>query len=145
MTPGVRSDPSEVLIKEELLKLLRLLDRLDMPGRTPSTVPVDVWLTDHTIVVRFELPGVDPKSVSLEYGATRFDLTAVKPPLKLPKNATYVVAERHVGPVRQAVELPAAVDHSGVKAVLADGVLTVTCRRVTERRGQRRTISLTKP
>ncbi len=135
-----RSDPSLAMIREELTRLLRLLDRIEP---RPADVPTDIWMGEAEVVVRFEIPGAAPDSLRLsghrcflELGGTRASFAPVG-------GGRFLIAERPAGPFRKSVELPAPVDMACVDAHFADGIMTVRAPRVPERRGERRSLNFT--
>ena len=139
MAIRAHSDPMMVLVKEELKKILRLLDKMDEAANGRS-VPADIWISESEVTVRFEVPGAEPKSLALMGNPVFLELSGTKLSFTPPQGAKYLIAERIVGPFRKAVELPAPVDLTKVHARYQDGVMTVRCKRVVERRGQRRKI-----
>jgi len=139
MAIRTRSDPTMVLVKEELKRLLRLLDKMD-ESANGRTVPADVWISESEVTVRFEVPGAEPKSLQLMGNPNFLEISGTKSCFAPPHGGRYLIAERIVGPFRKAVELPATVDLARVRARFADGVMTVTFKRIEERRGQRRKI-----
>jgi HSP20 family molecular chaperone IbpA len=133
------SDPTIVLVKEELKRLLHLLTKMD-DAQNNRSIPADIWLSETEVVVRFEVPGAEAGSLQLMGNPHFLEVSGIKSCFAPPAGGRYLIAERIVGPFRKAVELPTTVDLTKVRAVFADGVMTVTFQRVAERRGQRRKI-----
>ncbi len=136
-------NPTLLFIKEELNRLLRILEKMDMPSYGRSSVPADIWLSEEDVIVRFEIPGGDPRSLSLAGHTTFLEISGTKSTHAPPDGAKYLIAERIVGPFRRAVELPAPVDMNRIQATFANGLMTVTLMRIDERRGHRKKIAFT--
>jgi HSP20 family protein len=127
------------MMREELVRLLKLLDKLDAQGSERSGIATDVWMSDSEVLIRFEVPGADPDSLRLSGHRCFVELSGTRR-AQTPRGGRYLVAERLVGPFRKAVELPIPVDLSHVSAVYAEGLMTVRVPRVEERRGERRAL-----
>jgi HSP20 family protein len=102
-------------------------------GWVPS---VDVLQTDETVTVTVELPGVDPKLVSLAVSSGQMVVRGEKPRGEAVKNARYHCLERGHGAFTRTVHLPVPVNTHRAQAALREGLLTVSFPRVDNRRGQ---------
>ncbi len=129
-------------IKEELGRILRLMDKMENPV-SDGSVPVDVWVSDSEVTVRFEVPGADPDKIRLTGTPTLLEIAGTTPAVRPPAGGRYHIAERQVGLFRKAVEMPAPVNHSEVVARYVSGVMTVKLKRIADRRSQRHKISFT--
>ena len=127
------SELNMALIKEELARLLRLLDKMENPQRDMSA-PVDIWMNEDEVVIRFNLPGADQTTLKVYGTRTHLEIAGVRPPVKPPEGGRFLMAERSVGPFHRSVELPAPVDLCNAKAVYQHGVMTVIIPRVVDRR-----------
>lgn len=94
-----------------------------MAGWTPS---VDVRETDQALVVKADLPGVDPKDVEVTIQNGVLSLRGEKKEEKEEKGTNYHRVERYAGSFYRAIPLPAGADEAGVAAASEKGVLTVT-------------------
>jgi HSP20 family protein len=112
---------------EEKFMLLTTFDPYRAFGqtwRTASAMPMDATRTEDGLVLRFDLPGIDPASIDvtvdrgvLTVGAKRTEehTEGEKP----------VVRERITGSFTRRVRLGDAADSAKVEAGYQDGVLTV--------------------
>ena len=91
---------------------------------SPDVYPLlNIYDDGETLVVRAEIPGVDPKSIDVE--ATGDTLT-IRGERTLPEpgaNASYHRRERDSGQFRRSFTLPKPIDNTKVMAGCIDGVL----------------------
>jgi HSP20 family protein len=87
--------------------------------------PMDAYRHGETFVLHFDLPGVDPASINLEY--ERNVLTVAAERSWRPVEGDDVVASERVhGAFRRQLLLGDALDAAGMHATYENGVLTVT-------------------
>jgi HSP20 family protein len=106
-------------------------ERPASPGRSPTDLDTAAWVPaidlDETpvgLVLRVDLPGVDPSSVDLSLTGSTLTIRGEKPDSS-PTEATERMRERPVGAFLRHVTLPEAVAFEGVQAECKHGVLTV--------------------
>jgi HSP20 family molecular chaperone IbpA len=90
---------------------------------------VDVSENDCDITVKVELPGVSQGDIRLLLDANRLEIKGIKKEAPGKSRVSYHRLEREYGPFRRIVFLPSSVDPESTKAVLANGVLSVTFRK----------------
>ena len=91
---------------------------------------IDVAETENEIVVKAEIPGVDPKNV--EVNVTE-DAVEIKGEIKdewEEKDVGYCRRERYCGTFERSIALPAEVKQDEVKANYKDGILTISLPKV---------------
>lgn len=108
--------------------------RLPLPGEV-TLPPADVYETEEEIVVEMELPGVSEKDVQVQLFTGRVEVTGLKRELAGHQGSRFLRLEREFGAFRREVAVPAAFEAGRAKAVLANGVLTVTLRKPRAGRG----------
>jgi HSP20 family protein len=99
--------------------------------------PADLEETGDAYVIEVELPGVHKGDVDIEVTGRRVSITGERKE----RERTGIIRRRTrtVGRFSYEAVLPGEVDQDGVKAELADGVLTVTLPKVeAERRASRK-------
>lgn len=87
---------------------------------------VDIYENEHDLVLKAELPGIDPEDVDVRVEDNTLYLKGER---KFEKEATkenYCRIERTYGSFVRTFTLPSSVDPSHVVAQYKDGVLTVT-------------------
>jgi len=115
------------------LSVVRRTRRVPMSGGLPEqpdvfgewTPPLDVAETADALVVRAEVPGIDPAEIHLALRDQVLTLAGEKRSKEHP-NAYYFRMERACGTFARAVRLPMPVDGSKVTVVFKNGLLTVT-------------------
>jgi HSP20 family protein len=102
----------------------RMFDQALNQARQPS-FPMDAYRSGDTIVVHFDLPGVEPSSIDIEY--ERQTLTVSAERTWRPTEGDQVLAtERVHGKFQRQILLGEGLDAEGLKANYENGVLTVT-------------------
>jgi HSP20 family protein len=107
----------------------RELDRLTQQvfGTTarPAAMPMDAYRQGDDFYVHFDLPGVDPDSVSLTVEQNVLTVRAERAPVKA-DGAELLIAERPYGTYTRQVFLGETLDADKIAADYAAGVLTLT-------------------
>ena len=126
-------------IQSEINRLFDNLLDLGTPNKESGAwIPnTDMSETEDSLVVKVELPGVDPDDlklsvhgghVILQGGKTRPDDGSSATPLR--------VGERAFGAFRRALHLSAPVNTHRAEATLVDGLLRIRFPKVANRRGE---------
>lgn len=107
------------------------LGGLDWPfGRDAGWLPpVDVCQDQDEVIVRAELPGVDPQSLEVTLSGAELVLAGEKPEPADACGKDVLQRELRFGAFRRSVPLPDRVDAENVDARLADGVLVLRLRK----------------
>ena len=93
---------------------------------TPS---IEVTQGEGSIVVRAELPGVDPKAVEINLDGDTLVISGEKKDARESKEKDHQYSERFYGSFRRALTLPFPVEADSATAEHTDGVLTVTLKK----------------
>jgi HSP20 family protein len=119
----------EVLVMLVRFDPFRDFDRLagEMLGaaRTPALMPMDCLRTGDTVVVRFDLPGIDAESLDVSTENNTLTVRAERNRHD-PEDATYLVSERPSGTFSRQLVLGDGLDIEAIGADYSDGVLTLT-------------------
>lgn len=99
--------------------------------------PVEVSEEDQHVVVRAEVPGIDPKELDLAVTANTLTISGEKKESHERKGEGYLVSERQYGAFRREIYLPVAVDADHVSAECTQGVLTVRLKKAPQALGRR--------
>jgi len=117
----------------------RLFDRFFDWGASPVTageggwVPsVDVSETDKDVIVKAEIPGMDPKDIDISVDGNRLTLRGERKHEHEEKGENYHRVERSYGAFSRAIGLPAEVDRGKAEAAYKDGVLKVKLAKTKE-------------
>ena len=87
---------------------------------------VDIYEQDGNIVMKAELPGVDPKAVDIRLENNTLTLRGERKLDKEVKQDSYHRVERSYGAFSRSFTLPTVVDQGNIKAEYRDGVLKLT-------------------
>jgi HSP20 family protein len=101
----------------------RMFDQAVNQARQPS-FPMDAYRSGDTIVVHFDLPGVDPNSIDIEYERQALTVTAERT-WRPTEGDQLLAAERVHGKFQRQILLGDGLDAEGLKASYENGVLTV--------------------
>jgi HSP20 family protein len=88
--------------------------------------PVDIYETEEAIVLKAELPGVDPKDVEVRVEDNTLFLKGERKFEKEVKEQNYHRVERSYGSFARSFSLPNSISTDKVKAEFKDGMLTLT-------------------
>ncbi len=101
---------------------------------------VDVYETGNHLVVKAELPGVDPKDLEVHIEDNTLFLKGERKLEKEVKEENYHRMERSYGSFTRSFALPGSVDAENTSAEFKDGVLTLTMPKREE--AKRKTIKI---
>jgi len=90
------------------------------------TPRVDVEETDKEIVVKADLPGVDPKDVDIAVSDGSLVLRGEKKEERKEEKKDFRQVERFVGQFYREIPLPSGTDPNKIAATSSKGVITVT-------------------
>lgn len=94
-----------------------------IPGEwTPA---IDIADLNDTIVVKAEVPGIDPKEIQVTLDGQILTLTGEKKYEKEEKDEKHYRMERSMGSFARSIRLPAMVHEGQVSATFKNGLLTV--------------------
>ena len=87
---------------------------------------VDMEETDKEIVVRAEMPGIDPKEINLSISGNNLVIKGERKQEKEERKKNYHIMECSYGSFYRSIPLPVDVDESKISAEYKKGILTVT-------------------
>lgn len=98
---------------------------------------VDVAEDDKQLEVHVELPGVDPKEVSVTAEDNVLTIKGEKKVERESKEHRWHIVERSYGSFTRSIALPASVDAQKTKAAYKDGVLTIVLPKRPEEQARK--------
>jgi HSP20 family protein len=98
----------------------------DEPSTRTWAPPVDIYETDNALLLKADLPGVDPKDVEIRVENGILYLKGERKFEKEVKEENYHRVERSYGAFTRSFSLPSSIDTEHVKAEYKDGQLTLT-------------------
>lgn len=132
----------------ELASVRESMNRIfdDAFSRLPSLVPrreegwwqpsVDVIDRGKEIVVKANVPGIDPKDVEVTVSENVVNIKGQTAQEKEDKGANYYRRERYYGAIQRSIPLDAKVEAEKAKATFKNGVLEVTVPKVEGAEGK---------
>ena len=106
--------------------------------------PVDIYETEEAIVLKAELPGVDPKDVEVRVEDNTLYLKGERKFEKEVKEQNYHRVERSYGSFARSFSLPNSISTDKVKAEFKDGLLTLTMPKREESKPKTNKIDVSK-
>src|SRR3989441_12807071 len=95
-------------------------------GTSAWAPAVDIYETDHDLVMLAELPGIDPKVVEVRVEDNTLYLKGERKFENAPKEGSFHRTERSYGTFTRSFSLPRSADAEQVHADYKNGVLTLT-------------------
>ncbi|HET7903413.1 MAG TPA: Hsp20/alpha crystallin family protein [Candidatus Eisenbacteria bacterium] len=125
-------------LKKEMDRIFDRIWETDLP--TPAafgewTPVIDVLEGKDELVVKVEVPGIEPKEISLTLAEQVLTINGEKKYEKEEKDEKFYRMERAMGAFSRSVRLPIPVDINKVAAVFKNGLLTVTLPKSKEVKG----------
>jgi HSP20 family protein len=123
-------------LREEMNELLsRFWQSTAEPfGLAEWSPPLDMAETDEAIVVKVEIPGIDPKGLDISVTGDVLTIRGEKHDETQTEGHNYHRVERRYGAFTRTLTLPAAVDAQAVEAKAHDGVLEIRLPKKPEAR-----------
>jgi HSP20 family protein len=124
-------------IQSEINRLFdNLLDLGDAGTESGAWIPnLDMSETEDSLILKAELPGVEPSDLQLSvHGGTFILQGETKRPAA--EGGEAVAAERAFGRFRRVIHLAAPVNTHRAEATLVDGLLRIRFPKVANRRGE---------
>lgn len=116
-------------IRKEMDRLFDRFTEIELPDLGWGgewAPPLDVSETKDAIVVKAEVPGIDPKNIQVALEEQTLTIKGEKAEQKEEKDEHVYRRERMYGAFARTLRLPAAVDPAKVEATFKNGLLTVT-------------------
>jgi len=146
----VRFEPFRDLLTSQR-EYVRLLKEAFSPmsGETEVSTrswapPVDIYETEDAIVLKAELPGIDPKDVEVRVEDNTLYLKGERNYEKEVNEQNYHRIERSYGSFARSFSLPNSISAEKVKAEYKDGLLTLTMPKREEAKPKTIKIDVTK-
>lgn len=109
---------------------------LTLPSRGEWSPALDVSETDTQIVVKAEVPGMEPKDIDVSITGDTLMIKGEKKEEAEKKEQNYYRMERRYGSFQRVLSLPASVDAAKVNASYKNGVLTIFLDKKEESKGR---------
>lgn len=120
-TPDLNDFPSGLRLFHDSVSRL-----LSEPASRPWSPAVDIYETDHELVLKADVPDIDPKEVGIQLENGTLTLKGERKFENEKSGKGFHRVERSYGTFVRAFSLPETVDPEQVKADYKNGVLTIT-------------------
>jgi len=116
----------------------RFMEPFRFTGREAShwQPSVDVFETESDVVVRAELPGIDPKDVDIRVTEDSLSIKGESKREETSQREGYFYTERQYGSFYRSVPFPVEVRPHQARAVYRDGLLEVRVPKETDGKGR---------
>ncbi len=126
-------------LKKEMDRLFDRFWEMDFP-ELPSLrgewgPTLDLSETKDALVVKAEIPGIDPKEINVSLQEQVLTIKGEKRQEKEEKDEHYYRMERSYGAFARSIRLPVPVDGSKVNATFKNGLLTITLPKTPAAKG----------
>lgn len=101
-------------------------------GKMTWSPRVDIEETDKELLVKADLPGVEPKNVEITVRDGMLTLKGERKEEREKKEKTYHRVERFVGSFYREIPLPSGTDPDKISAETAKGVITISIPKKPE-------------
>jgi HSP20 family protein len=101
-----------------------------------ANMPIDIQEVGESVIVKASMPGIKPDDISAEVRNGVLTIRGTSTEQRDESSGTWQVVERHVGHIARSITLPATVEESSGQAECADGVLTITFKKTSEKPGK---------
>lgn len=122
---------------------LQVQEKKELVSKGEKTVPAryyvpstDIYETDNALQVVMEVPGVDRKDIDIKVEEDTLKVEARIDPSKY-EGMEALYTEYNVGHFARSFALSHKIDQQQIDATLADGILTLTLKKVQEAQPRR--------
>lgn len=102
------------------------------PAAFGRGVCMDLAESEKDVVIKAELPGVDPKDIEINVTGNMLTVRGEKKEEKEEKKRDYHFVERSHGSFHRTMQLPSSVNPEKIDAAFRNGVLTITLAKRLE-------------
>lgn len=145
-TTGKPKSPIPAVEVDDLLRTFRnALDRCAETGRPEMinyTPQVDIYTSVDSVIVEAELPGVRLEDIDLSFLKDTFIIKGQKSETPAEAAGNYICMERGYGRFFRSIEMPFPVNTNKIKASYKNGILTVEAKKIIDKRGIPKKISI---
>jgi HSP20 family protein len=137
MVKKIRPVSRVVKIEAEINKIFGEIfsQKKDLLGLDESWVPcVDISEKEDEVIVKVELPGVIQKDITILLHTNRIEIKGIKRERRFHNPVKYFRLEREFGTFRRIVFLPSAAVPEKSRALLENGVLTISLKKYRKKK-----------
>ena len=109
---------------------------------TFRTLAVDMEETENEILVKAEMPGLEPKDFQISIDGDTLTIKGEKKEEKAEEKKNYHMIERRYGSFHRSIPLPFEVDNDKVKVSYSKGILEIILPKTKSQKAKRITINV---
>ncbi|MCF6157147.1 MAG: Hsp20/alpha crystallin family protein [wastewater metagenome] len=132
----IKWSPTISSLQEEMNRMFdrffRGWDLSEFGIETGTWIPIDLSETADKIIMKAEIPGIDPKEIDISIRDNTLLIKGEKREEKEEKGKTFYRVERRYGNFARSIDLPASVDMDKITAEYKNGVLEITLQKKEE-------------
>ncbi|MBI2560166.1 MAG: Hsp20/alpha crystallin family protein [Planctomycetes bacterium] len=134
--------PSFTSLRDEMNQLFDDFFKKRPFFETAWSPELDVSETNDNVIVKAEVPGLDPKDIDISISGDTLTLKGEKKEEKHENDRYYHRIERRYGSFMRSVTLPESVDSEKVKAECKNGILEITLPKVEKAKPKKITVKV---
>ncbi len=136
--------PTFTSLQKEMNRVFDNFFDRDEPFRPGNYPLMDVAETNESIIVKAELPGIDPKGVDISITDDNLTIKGEKHEEKEEKEKHFHRVERSYGSFSRTINLPKSVNINKVKAEYQNGILEINLPKKEETKAKKIEVKITK-
>lgn len=109
---------------------------------TFRSLAVDMEETENEILVKAEMPGLEPKDFQISVNGDTLTIKGEKKAEKTEEKKNYHMIERRYGSFHRSIPLPSEVDNDKVKASYSKGILEILLPKSKQHKAKRITVNV---
>ena len=129
-------------LQEDMNKMLDNLWRKSSFGMGWSP-NIDIAETDNNVIVKAEVPGLDPKDIDISISGNTLTIKGEKKEEKEQKDKFYHRIERSYGSFKRTIDLPVSVAIDKVEAKGNNGILEITLPKMEKAKTKKISVNVT--
>jgi len=111
-----------------------LLKKKDLTSQESSFTATDIYEDSDHVFIDMEVPGIDPKNISITIKSNVLTVEGVKSEIKTKGKVSFHCAERDYGKFKRSFGLGGTVDSKSVSCSYKNGILHLTIPKLIDRR-----------
>jgi len=129
--------------QEEMNRTLDNFFKRETPFGMGWSPDIDISETDNDIIVKAEIPGVNPKDIDISIMDNKLTIKGEKREEKEDKGKSFYRVERSYGSFTRTIDLPSHVITDKVKAKGHQGILEITLPKTEKTRTKKIPVNVT--
>ncbi len=108
---------------------------LNRDAAITHTPVIDMFSTSDAIIIEVEMPGVRREEIDVSILQNTLTVRGIKYECFDEKKVNFACMERSFGKFFRTIDMPFPVDTGKIKSVYKNGLLTITLKKIEEKRG----------